>query len=56
MNLRYLASTEQGSSWSSIFLENSIDALGIHKKSNEEKKRKLCRFYLSCNRHNKKWY
>ena len=33
----HLVSTEQGSSGSPIFLENSIDVIGIHKESNKNK-------------------
>ena len=33
----HLVSTEEGSSGSPIFLENSIDVIGIHKESNKNK-------------------
>jgi len=33
----HLANTEKGSSGSPIFLENSIDVIGIHKEDNKDK-------------------
>ena len=40
----HLSNTEQGSSGSPIFLENSINVLGIHKESNQEKTEKYANF------------
>ena len=42
----HLANTEQGSSGSPIFLENSIHVIGIHKEGNIKKQKIMVILYI----------
>ena len=42
----HLASTEQGSSGSPIFLQYSIDVIGIHKEGNKKKQKIMVTLYI----------